>query len=96
MLRLWGVAKGNLDAAQKEVEQLSERYNVDSPKAFERWLPMRGHTLDLYDYEVALLPQKVGDEWVIILSVQPGYANVAEKYAARLQEAGVPIIKDYE
>ena len=97
MLRIWGAAKGNLDAAQKEVEQLAVRYDVDSAKAFERWLPMQGHTLDLFDYEVALLPQKdVNDEWVIVLTCQPGFQNIAAKYAARLQEAGVPFIKDHE
>ena len=97
MLRIWGVAKGNLDAAQKEVEQLAVRYDVDSAKAFERWLPQQGHTLDLFDYQVSLLPQRVDKEgWVIVLTYQPGYAEIAAKYAHQLQEAGVSFIMDYE
>jgi len=95
ILHIWGFAKGNPEAAEKEIEQLSARYNVDSTKAFERWLPKQGHTLDLFEYEVALLPQKVDKEgWIIVLTYQPGYDNIAAKYAQRLQEAGVPFIMD--
>lgn len=95
ILRIWGLAKGDLTAAEKEIEQLAIRYAVDSPKAFERWLPQQGHTLDLFDYQVSLLPQKVSkNEWVIVLIWRPGYDNVAAKYAQRLEEAGVPFIMD--
>lgn len=92
MLHFWGLAKGDSEAAEKEIEQLAIRYDVDSSKAFERWLPMQGHTLDLYDYEVSLLPQKYKEGWVIVLTYQPGYAGIASKYAARLQEAGISFI----
>lgn len=95
IIHIWGIAKGDPAAAEKEVEQLALRNDVDSQKAFERWLPKQGHTLDLFDYEVCLLPQKDDkDEWVIVLTYQPGYDNVAAKYAQRLQEAGVSFIMD--
>ena len=95
-LDVWAMARGGNGTreAARELEQLSSSYDVDSPKDFARWLPVQGHTLELIEYEILLLPVtlRLADGtagWVFQLTGQPGYAAAIAEYTARLQEAGV-------
>ena len=82
-------ARGRAD--DRMLRQLSADYDIDSPKDFLRWMPVRGRALDLMDDVVTLIPEQVGDAgWIFRLTGLDGFPYLLARYARNLQAADVP------
>ena len=101
--QIWAKGKGpeGDPNVARTIEELSHKYDVDSPDDFRKWYPLRGHSFDIFYNDFILYPIFVrledGTEgWIFRLTAHPGYGNpyLLAKYAERLQNAGVLFFLD--
>jgi len=86
-------ARGRAD--NRSLQQLSATYDIDFPRDFLRWMPVRGRALDLMDDVVTLIPEQVryadGETgWIFRLTGRDAFSYLLARYARSLQEADVP------